>query len=160
VTVGVIAAAAVNSGLISMSAVAVNDFYRPWAEKRGRVDELHFVRAGRAMTVLLGLCLFGMSIVCYYWQRATSAPLLDFVLGVMAFAYAGLLGVYFTAVVTALIVGFLAVTAFQPYVVSALGLPAWMGTIAFPWQLTFGAVLATLVCLMGRPPRAADAGVM
>ncbi|OYW40457.1 MAG: sodium:solute symporter [Brevundimonas sp. 12-68-7] len=170
VTVGVIAAAAVNSGLISMSAVAVNDFYRPWAEKRGRGDELHFVRAGRAMTILLGFCLFGMSILCYYWQRATSAPLLDFVLGVMAFAYAGLLGVYFTAVFTrrgssasvvaALIVGFLAVTAFQPFVVKIIGLPVWMGTIAFPWQLTFGAILATLVCLVGRPPSAANTGVV
>jgi hypothetical protein len=88
----------------------------------------------------------------------------------MAFAYAGLLGVYFTAVFTrrgssasvvaALIVGFLAVTAFQPYVVKAIGLPVWMGTIAFPWQLTFGAVLATLVCLVGRPPRVADAGAV
>ncbi len=160
VTVGVIAAAAVNSGLISMSSVAVNDFYRPWAERRGRGDELHFVRAGRAMTVVLGVCLFLTSILCFYWQRATSAPLLDFVLGVMAFAYAGLLGVYFTAVFTrrgssrsvvaALIAGFLAVTAFQPVVVQALGLPDWMGTIAFPWQLTFGALIATAVCLIGR----------
>src|SRR3546814_9030523 len=32
VTVGVIAAAAINSGLISMAAVAINDFYRPFIE--------------------------------------------------------------------------------------------------------------------------------
>lgn len=161
VTVGVIAAAAINSGLISMSAVAVNDFYRPWAERRRPRDERHFVHAGRATTVVLGLVLFLMSILCYYWQRATSAPLLEFVLGVMAFAYAGLLGVYFTAVFTkrgssasvvaALIAGFATVTAFQPYVASVLGLPGWVGTVAFPWQLTVGTIVATLVCLTGSP---------
>jgi hypothetical protein len=35
ITVGVIAAAAINSGLISMSAVLVSDFYRPWKERHG-----------------------------------------------------------------------------------------------------------------------------
>jgi Na+/proline symporter len=157
VTVGVIAAAAINSGLISMSAVAVNDFYRPWAARRGITEEMHFVRAGRAATVLLGLALFGMSILCYYWQRATSAPLLEFVLGVMAFAYAGLLGVYFTAVFTrrgssasviaALIAGFATVTMFQPYVARLAGLPEAFATVAFPWQLLIGTAVATLVCM-------------
>jgi len=160
VTVGVIAAAAINSGLISMSAVAVNDFYRPWAHRRGITDEAHFVRAGRATSVLLGFVLFGMSILCYHWQRATSAPLLEFVLGVMAFAYAGLLGVYFTAVfsrrgssrsvIAALVVGFAAVTVFQPYVAKQIGLPSVFGSMAFPWQLLFGTVVATTVCMLGR----------
>jgi Na+/proline symporter len=157
VTVGVIAAAAINSGLISMSAVAVNDFYRPWALRRGVSDEMHFVRAGRAATVLLGIALFGMSILCYHWQRATSAPLLEFVLGVMAFAYAGLLGVYFTAVFTrrgssasviaALLAGFATVTLFQPYVVRLVGLPDAFAAVAFPWQLLVGTAVATLVCM-------------
>ena len=98
VTVGVIAAAAINSGLISMSAVLINDFYRPWKERGGARDERHFINAARVATVLLGLALFAMSILCYYWQRYSSLPLLEFVLGVMAFAYSGLLGVYFTAV--------------------------------------------------------------
>jgi Na+/proline symporter len=128
-------------------------------EGRRRVDEFHFVRAGRAISVALGGALLATSILCYYWQRATSAPLLEFVLGVMAFAYAGLLGVYFTAVFTrrgssasvvaALIVGFAVVTALQPYVVAALGLPPVLGTLAFPWQITVGTIAATLVCLAG-----------
>lgn len=160
VTVGVIAAAAINSGLISMSSVAVNDFYRPWSVRRGVRSEMHFVWAGRVTTVILGFALFAMSILGYYWQRSTSAPLLEFVLGVMAFAYAGLLGVYFTAVFTrrgssesviaALIAGFLCVTAFQPYIVQRLGLPSALATVAFPWQLVFGTITATLVCMAGR----------
>jgi Na+/proline symporter len=159
VTVGVIAAAAINSGLISMSAVLVNDFYRPWKERRGEQSEQHFIMAGRAATVILGLALFAMSILCYYWQRLSSIPLLEFVLGVMAFAYSGLLGVYFTAVFTrrgssasviaALIAGFLTILAFEGFVVDQLGLPAVLKTVAFPWRLCVGTAVATMVCLTG-----------
>lgn len=159
VTVGVIAAAAINSGLISMAAVLINDFYRPWKERQGKPGEQHFIRAGQMAMVVLGLCLFAMSILCYYWQRYSSIPLLEFVLGVMAFAYSGLLGVYFTAVFTqrgsstsviaALVAGFVTILAFQSYIVDNLGLPAIMKTIAFPWQLCVGTIVATLVCLVG-----------
>lgn len=162
VTVGVIAAAAINSGLISMAAVALNDFYRPWAERRGPRGEQHYIRAGRVMTVALGLSLFVMSAICYYWQRSTDAPLLEFVLGVMAFAYAGLLGVYFTAVFTrrgssrsvlaALAGGFTTVLLLQPYVAKAIGLPAMLATLAFPWQLLTGTIVALLLCLCGSSP--------
>src|SRR3546814_4486320 len=48
VTVGVIAAAAINSGLISMAAVAINDFYRPFIERKRPRDERHFILAGRS----------------------------------------------------------------------------------------------------------------
>ena len=159
VTVGIIAAAAINSGLISMSAVLINDFYRPLRERAGRREEAHFVLVGRVATVVLGLVLFAMSILCYYWQRYSNLPLLDFVLGVMAFAYSGLLGVYATAlftrrgssrsVIAALIAGFVVILAFQGYIVDNFGLPAGMKGIAFPWQLCVGTAVATLVCMAG-----------
>jgi solute:Na+ symporter, SSS family len=160
IVVGVIAAAAINSGLISMAAVLINDFYRPWAERRGQRDERHYIAAGRAAVVVLGLILFAMSILCFYWQRYSNLPLLDFVLGVMAFAYSGLLGVYFTAlftkrgssksVIAALIAGFVTILLFQGIIVDSFGLPAAMKTIAFPWQLCLGTVVATFVCMIGR----------
>lgn len=164
ITVGIIAAAAINSGLISMSAVLVNDFYRPILARRGTMPaETHFVTAGRAATVLLGFALFAMSILCYYWQRYSDAPLLDFVLGVMAFAYSGLLGVYIVAlftrrgssrsVIAALITGFVIILCFQHYVVDSLGLPAVMKSIAFPWQLCIATAAATLVCALGSQSR-------
>lgn len=159
VTVGIIAAAAINSGLISMSAVLINDFYRPLRERAGRCEEAHFVLAGRVATVVLGLILFAMSILCYYWQHYNKLPLLDFVLGVMAFAYSGLLGVYATAlfskrgsslsVIAALIAGFVVILAFQDYVVDLFGLPPAMKGIAFPWQLCIGTAVATIVCMSG-----------
>lgn len=153
VTVGVIAAAAINSGLISMSAVLVGDLYRPFAGNRG---EAHFVRMGRIASVVLGLALFAMAILSYYWQRYADAALLDFVLGVMAFAYSGLIGVYGVAlfsrrgssasVIAAFVAGFLTVLAFQPYVIDLVGLPAALKGVAFPWQLVLGSAVAALVC--------------
>ena len=154
VTVGVIAAAAINSGLISMSSVLVNDLYRPFAGERG---EAHFVAMGRIASVVLGTALFGMAILSYHWQRYADSSLLDFVLGVMAFAYSGLLGVYgvalfstrgsSTSVIAAFLAGFATVLAFQPYVIDSLGLPAAMKGVAFPWQLVLGTLVAAAVCL-------------
>jgi solute:Na+ symporter, SSS family len=162
VTVGVIAAAAINSGLISMAAVLVNDFYRPWKQRTGDFSEQHFIHAGRITMIILGLALFAMSILCYYWQRYSSLPLLDFVLGVMAFAYSGLLGVYFTAVFTkrgssmsviaALAAGFLTILFFQSYIVDGIGLPDFLKTIAFPWQLCAGTIVSIIVCMLGNQP--------
>jgi Na+/proline symporter len=159
VAVGVLAAAAVNSGLISMSSVLVQDFYRPWIERRGPRPETHYVRAGRVGMVVLALALLAMSLLCFYWQRYTDAPLLDFALGVMTFAYSGLLGVYFTllftrrgsaaSVIAALATGFVAIALQQSYVVDVLGLPASWKALAFPWQLCIGTAVAFATCLMG-----------
>lgn len=158
VTVGVIAAAAINSGLISMASVLVNDLYRPLAERRGPLGDAHYVRAGRIATLVLGLALFAMAILSYYWQRYADSSLLEFVLGVMAFAYSGLIGVYATAlfttrgssasVIAAFAAGFLTVLAFQPYVIDSLALPEALRGIAFPWQLVAGTLVAAAVCAM------------
>jgi solute:Na+ symporter, SSS family len=160
VTVGVIAAAAINSGLNAMASVIIEDFYRPWREKSHNHDEAHYVKAGQWAMVGAGVILFAMSIICYFWQRATDMPLLEFALSVMAFAYAGLLGVYFTAVFTsrgstnsviaALVVGFATITFLQPYVLAGLGLDGLTGKIAFPFQLCIGTLAATLTCLLGK----------
>ncbi|MFL6844703.1 MAG: sodium:solute symporter family transporter [Allosphingosinicella sp.] len=166
VAVGVLAAAAVNSGLISMTSVLIQDFYRPWIEKRRAVDEAHFVLAGRIGMVLLALALLAMSLLCFYWQRYTEAPLLAFALGVMTFAYSGLLGVYFTALFTrrgssasviwALATGFVAIALQQDYVVDVLGLPPSWKALAFPYQLCVGTAVAFATCVIGRAPAPAS----
>jgi solute:Na+ symporter, SSS family len=152
-TVGVIAAAAINSGLISMSAVLIGDLYRPFAPHQ---SEAHFVRMGRIASILLGFALFGMAILSFYWQRYSDSALLDFVLGVMAFAYSGLLGVYGVAlftrrgtsasVIAAFAAGFATVLMFQPFVIDHLFLPGALRGVAFPWQLVAGTLVAAAVC--------------
>lgn len=159
VAVGVLAAAAVNSGLISMASVLIQDFYRPWIEQRRDLPEAHFVRAGQVGMVLLALALLAMSLLCFYWQRYTEAPLLSFALSVMTFAYSGLLGVYFTLLFTrrgssrsvlwALATGFLAIALQQSYVVDVLGLPPSWKSLAFPFQLCVGTAVAFATCLVG-----------
>jgi len=159
-TVGVLAAAAMNSELVAMASVVINDLYRPWAVKRGERNEAHFVRAGRVATFAMGLILAAMAILSYYWQHYSDAGLLDFVLGVMSFAYSGLLGVYGVAlftrrgstssVIAAFATGFLTVLAFQPFVIDMAGLPLAMKAIAFPWQLCLGTLVAAATCAMGR----------
>ncbi len=164
VTVGVIAAAAINSGINSMASVFIEDFYRPWQNKRKTTTEAHYLNAGKIAMVVMGFIIFIMSVLCYFWQRYADTPLLEFALSVMTFAYSGLLGVYITAVFTkrgseasvmaALVIGFLTILTFQPYVIDAIGLPSLMKQIAFPWQLCLGTVLATLVCMTGRSKNA------
>lgn len=162
VTVGVIAAAVstINSGLNSMSSVIVQDFYKPWRESRSPVSEKHFVFAGQMSMALVGLALFLMSVLCFYWQQYTDMPLLEFALSVMVFAYSGLLGVYFTVIFTkrgshrsvlfALATGFLITLVQQSYIVDILGLPTSWKTLAFSWQLCLGTAFAFLVCVLGK----------
>jgi SSS family solute:Na+ symporter len=169
VAVGVLAAAAINSELISMASVLVEDFYRPWAERRRPRDSRHYVLAGRAGQFVMAGALLAMSVLCYWWQHYTAAPLLAFVLGVMGFAYSGLLGVYFTAlftrrgssvsVICALGTGFLAIALQQAFIVDTLGLPpSWKG-LAFPFQLCLGTAVAFVTCAAGKQaPASANEG--
>ena len=166
VTVGVVAAAVstINSGLNSMSSVMVEDFYRPWKEKQAgrggqKVPPKHYVRAGQVSMGVVGLALFLMAILCFFWQQYSDMPLLNFALSVMVFAYSGLLGVYFTVLFTtrgsslsvmlALAAGFLVTLLLQDYIVDSLHLPAGLKGMAFSWKLCIGTVIAFLVCVAG-----------
>ena len=136
VTVGAVAAAlsSSNSVLSAMSSVALEDIYRPWIEKKEKdylpelqKNEQHFLELGRFMVVVFAVLLSFMAVFSYYWQQSTDMDILNFVLGVMAFAYAPLLGVYGAAIFTtrgseksvpyALVGGFMMVLFSQPYVV-------------------------------------------
>lgn len=146
VTVGAIAAAlsSTNSVLGAMASVAIEDIYKPWKLQRSHVDELHFVKASRNAVLFFALVLSLMAMLSYFWQRYSELPLISFVLGVMAFAYTGLLGVYFSAIFTsrgssktvplALLGGFLSVLALQPYIFGI--------TIGFSWQIVIGTIVA------------------
>jgi hypothetical protein len=110
------------------------------------------------------LACFAMG--CALWQSASGQTLIDFALGVMVFAYAGLLGVFATALLStrgsptsaaaALVVGLLLVVAMDPSV-----WPLWTGEhtpiLAFPWRMTVAFAGAFGVCLLGnqakRPSR-------
>jgi len=157
VTVGAVAAAlsSSNSVLGAMSSVAIEDLYRPWKEGKlapAKVDEMHFVKAGRNAVLFFAVALSGMAMLSYYWQRYTELPLLSFALGVMAFAYTGLLGVFGAAIFTkrgnattvplALVGGFMTVLLLQPYVLGD-SLGELLGfKLGFAWQILGGTFVA------------------
>jgi len=146
VTVGAIAAAlsSTNSVLGAMASVAVEDIYKPWKLKQGEVSEEHFISVSRKAVLFFAVVLSAMAMVSYFWQKYSDLSLIGFALGVMAFAYSGLLGVYFAAIFTsrgsvvtvpyALAGGFLTVVALQPYVFGI--------NIGFSWQIVIGTLVS------------------
>ncbi len=154
VTVGAVAAAlsSTNSVLGAMASVAVEDLYKPWKLKHGKIEEYHFVKASRFAVLFFALVLSMMAMLSYFWQRYSDLSLISFALGVMAFAYTGLLGVYFSAIFTnrgnqktvlfALIGGFGTVLALQPY---TFGI-----NIGFSWQIVIGTIVAFMIMQSGR----------
>ena len=153
VTVGAVAAAlsSTNSVLGAMSSVAVEDLYKPWKLQQGAIDEIHFVKAARVGVAVFALLLAIMAMLSYYWQRYSEVSLLSFALGVMAFAYSGLLGVYFSAIFTkrgdeksvlmGLVGGFMVVLFLQPYI---LGIFTEY-QLGFAWQILLGTVIAFIL---------------
>ena len=149
VTVGAIAAAlsSTNSVLGAMASVAVENLYKPWKLKQGHIEESHFIKASRFGVLFFAVVLSVMAMVSYFWQRYSDLSLISFALGVMAFAYTGLLGVYFSAIFTsrgntttvplALVGGFITVLALQPYTFSI--------SIGFSWQIVMGSVVSFLI---------------
>jgi SSS family transporter len=173
---GLFAAAlsSLSSALNAMAATFVNDVYK---RMRPGLTDAAYLRAGRLSMAAWGAVLGAFGCVCIAWHRynATIAgqTLIDFALGVMNFAYAGLAAVFCTAIFTkrgngasalaSLATGFLVVLAMQPAVMkwwwplqgsvsdSAAQLaPPTPPTIAFPWVLLLAFMLALSVCCLGK----------
>jgi SSS family solute:Na+ symporter len=154
-----------NSAINAMSAAFVSDLYRPVLERQGRApSERQLLRVGRIGVVTCGLLLGGFACLCIHWRRGNEDTLINFALGVMGFAYAGLVGVFFCAILTrrgnsmsviaALLIGFLWMLLTQPFMydkLSFLHSPAAESFYAFhfSWKLTIGAALSFGVCCIG-----------
>jgi len=149
VTVGAIAAAlsSTNSVLGAMASVAIEDLYKPYKKKQGNFDDEFFIKASKKAVIFFAVILGIMAMFSYYWQHYSDLSLLSFALGVMAFTYTGLLGVYFSAIFTsrgsevsvlyALIGGFVTVLILQPY---TFGI-----NIGFSYQIVLGTLTSFLI---------------
>lgn len=138
-----------NSAINAMSSTFVADVYRPLRPGR---DERHYLQVGRVGVMAWGLVLGGFACVCVFWQRRDGAfieggALLGFALGVMTFAYAGLIAVFFSAlftkrgssasVIAALLTGFVAVLLMQP-MTWEFGVQAVMRWVTRDWSVQPG----------------------
>ncbi len=149
----------VNSALNAMSAATISDLYRPLAP--GRSDR-HYLAAGRVAVVAWGVALAAFACVCIGWHRGSGESLINFALGVMTFAYAGLLAVFASVIFTrrgsgasaigAMVVGALVVFALQFWEREDDATGELKQVLAFPWRLTLGSLAAFAVCQLGASP--------
>jgi len=160
---GVIAAglSSINSALNAMSSTFVNDVYRNIRRDR---PAGHYVTVGRIGVAVWGVILGAFAVFCFFWQQASNIPLIVFALSVMAFAYAGLVAVFLTvlltrrgsnaSVIAALIVGFLLVLVMQPAIWTSITPSSWHTMqLALPWQLTLATGISFGICCMGKRPQ-------
>ena len=166
---GLFAAAmsSLDSALNALAASTISDIVRPWRSSRDMPSMVPEAETRLARWIILAwtIALTGFAILCAFWQSASGETLLDFALGVMIFAYAGLLGVFATVLLTprgnatsacfALIVGMFTVLALQPFAWN-WWMPWFAGEDhlvppAFPWRMAIATTVAFSVCVMGRP---------
>jgi SSS family transporter len=153
------------SAINAMAATLIKDFYTKLAPNRG---ERHYLAMSKLAVLGWGLALGAFAVLCLYWQKASpQTTLIGLALGVMTFAYAGLLAVFLTAlftkrgnttsVIAALLTGFVVIALLQDW-----AWPHWTRYIsadlaniklAFPWHMTIGTVIAFGVCCLGKRPR-------
>lgn len=154
------------SAINAMAATFIKDFYTRWVP--GRPDT-HYLSASRWAVAGWGGALAGFAVLCLFWQRASpGSTLISLALGVMTFAYAGLLAVYLaalftkrgntTSVIWALITGFVTIALLQSWawphwtkVIPWVGKDLSTVTLAFPWHMTIGTTCAFVVCVLGKP---------
>lgn len=153
------AVSTVNSALNAMSAVFVTEFYRHFVPRR---PEEHYVFMGRLGVIIAGVLVGGFAALSAFWLAQHAKGMLEFALGVMTFAYSGLLAVFLTAIFTrrgndvsaiaALVVGFLVTLAlyWQPWADEAIGGdPQSRLSLAYPYQMMIASAAAFAVCCLG-----------
>lgn len=160
---GLFAAAmsSLDSVLNALASSTVADWIRPRRLRRMKppLDPATETRLTRRVIGVWAMLLACFAVLAASWQSMSGQTLISFALGVMVFAYAGLFGVFVTALCTnrgtpasaaaALIVGFFVVVAVDPTV-----WPLWIGEeippLAFPWRMTVASVIAFCVCVAGK----------
>ncbi len=170
ITIAGLFAAALSSFDSSTNAMAssfVSDIYLPWKKRKKGADKettahAEELKESRITVLITGTVLTLFAILAALMQQAGGQRLVDFALGVMGFAYSGLLGVFVTAIFTkrgnqksilaALIAGPLVVLSLQPFLVKYWS-PLIFGEvldIAWPWWMVFGSVVSFVVCYSGK----------
>ena len=104
--------------------------------------------------------LAGVAFALSIWQVRSGKTLLEFALGVMTYAYAGLLGVFVVAlftrrgsgrsIITALVVGALVILLTDRNVQTAFGIDSHLPRLAIGWRLMLGAGLSAAIAAIPR----------
>ena len=146
-----------NSAINAMASSFVTDLYLPIKASRGKAisTDSEQLSSSRKMVVLMGVLLTGFAILTAVMQQSSGLNLVDFATGIMCFAYAGMVGVFLTAIFTkrgngksviaALIVGAI-------IIIPLMFQKEFFGQsyIAWTWWCPIGGIVSTLVCMAGK----------
>jgi len=160
-----IAQGSMDSAINALASSAIADIYLPLRRRAGYVGEERSSEAPKVAVALMGVVMVLFAVVCIGLYSGQGRTLIDFALGVMAFAYTGMLGVFLTALLTrrgntgsviaALVTGVVVVALLQPGVMGRWS-AALMGhpwQLASTWWMPIGVILSFLVCFAGSPKR-------
>lgn len=161
---GMFAAAqgSLDSAINAMASSAVADLYWPMKRRAGAVVDSDSAKSPRIAVLLMGLLLIGFAIAMAFIYDPKNRSLLDFALGVMSFAYSGMLGVFLTALLTrrgnaatvlaALLTGVVTVTLLQDPILMQITakMPGGPFRLASFWNLPIATLLSFAVCVSGR----------
>jgi SSS family solute:Na+ symporter len=160
---GMFAAAqgSLDSAINAMASSAVADLYWPLRERMGRPVDRSSSGTPRLVVLITGAVLIAFAVASAWRYDPKNDTLLVFALGVMPFAYTGMLGVFLTALLTrrgntasvllALATGLLVTVMLQDAI-----LPRWTGLLGHPlkmsylWWMPIGTVASFLVCIAGK----------
>ena len=159
-----VAQGSMDSAINAMASSAVADLYLPIRSMRGRpIDPNAPVDAPKWAVAGMGAVMTLFAIGCAYAYDPNQRGFLDFALGIMTFAFSGMLAVFFTALLTrrgnntsvilALLTGIVAIAMMRDAPFKAI--TGWVTgtprTIAWTWALPIATGLAFAVCVSGRP---------
>jgi SSS family transporter len=161
-----IAQGSMDSAINALASSAIADIYIPLRRHLGYHDEDPKSEAPKLAVLLMGVVMVAFAIICIALYGAQGKrTLIDFALGVMSFAYSGMLGVFLTAlltrrgnswsVVAALLTGVLTVALLQPGVLERWS-PYVLGHarhVASTWWMPIGTVVSFVICMLGAPAK-------
>ncbi len=161
-----IAQGSMDSAINALASSAVADIYYPLRQRLGYADTSATDRSAPKLAVAaMGLCMSSLGIACVFLYDKNDRTLIDFALGILSFAFTGMLGVFLTALLTprgntisilcALAVGVLSVVLMQPGI-----LERWTSAmfhhplhLASTWWMPVGTILSFAVCVSGNRTR-------
>lgn len=161
VVAGILAAAmsTISSSINALASSVTHDLY---AGITGRRDPAHLLRVGRAFSMAWGLALVGAALFFFYFASGSDTPVVVLALSIASITYGALLGTYILAgrwrrargqdVVRAVAVTvvIMLVVVFARSLSGAAGL-GWLkpiGTLAWPWYVPLGTLIAVGVGLL------------
>lgn len=169
---GMFAAAqgSLDSAINALASSAVADLYWPLRQRMGKVVDRSSSGTPRTVVLITGAVMIAFAVVAALRYDPGHDTLLVFALGVMPFAYTGMLGVFLTALLTrrgngksvlaALATGLIVTILLQDWL-----LPHWTAWLGHPiqkmsylWWMPIGTIASFLVCISGRPKNTKSRG--